>query len=1458
MKSKQLFFENLVAAAKVGGINQGDNLSNMTLYEVVEQLLSESGAGLDGDSAYEIWLSLGNTGDEQDFIQSLVGPQGNPGPQGDTGPEGPVGPAGPTGPTGPSGEIVIDGLIYRGLWDDLWPIPTTFEYGDVVSYDGASYVRIDENPGVDDGTITPDNNSGVWILLAAQGATGPTGPQGPVGETGPQGPVGLNGAQGEQGQTGLQGPQGEQGIQGIQGPEGPQGLQGPEGEQGEPGPIGPTGATGPQGIQGPAGPIGPAGLTWRGTWLATTSYVKDDAVGYDGASWFCIAPVSGNPANNPPDLDNTHWALLASQGAVGPQGPAGATGDTGPTGATGPQGPQGPQGVQGPAGVDGAIGPQGPAGVQGNDGAQGPQGPQGAAGVLLITVTANVSPVNIAPGDAENVTVVDASKVLIGSNIYINETGYFYVNSVNTLSNIINITNSYSESTLTILTFKTVIVTGPPGVEGPEGPAGPAGEEGPPGTNGQDALWNFTEAYDVGASYAVGDIVTYDGETWYRLDANGGNVGDTPIEGTFWTKLAAKGADGAGAQSLQQVTDVGNTTDDDISLLNSAAIVFNNGSKLQKGTTDAGIGGAGGIALKCSLSYELKWDGGRLYIMQQDGTEIREVRYTFTTTPTIDDDTTKGFVVGSRWVLDDGTTYVCSDNTDGAAVWDIEEISGGIDYYVDAGIANAYSITTGKSLVSNTTGDTYLIKFTNANTGNSTLSVDGITAVPIIDSKTQTSLTSGNISDESVHLVVYTGTNFEIVTVGGGTATGDMLKSIYDVDNDGVVDKAERVEITVRNSTGVTLTKGQIVYLSGATGNRPNALLADASTEATSSKTIGMVVADILNNADGNVAVSGTLHDLNTNSFAAGNTLWLSETPGEMVANTPPAKPAHSVFIGYVARAHPTQGRVVLKIQNGFEIGELHDVLISFPATGHYIYYDATTDPSNPLWKNSASWQGTEIPISKGGTGATTDSGARTNLGLAIGTNVQAYSANLAAIAALSPTLDNFIVGNGTTWILETPSQARTSIGLGNVENTALSTWAGSTNITTLGTISSGTWNGSTITVARGGTGLTTIAARSILVANTLDTYTTLTPGAGQSVRINAGGTAWEAFTPGAAGTINLNSITAATGAATINNSANQITWAWNTLTTTVGGFVVTSSSVSSGAVMSITSTSTAAALNSQRTLSVSASGANANSSQVTIGGDFLNTHTGTGSVNIAGRFISTGGSTNIPISADNTTGAAGLIDGLALVYSSGGATGDGLSLTWHFNNAYTTPIGRITNIRSGVGAYDFTFSTWQGSLSEVMRLTAGTRVGIGTGATVSAKLHTIATTEQLRLGYDASNYLSVTVGITGGVTLDAVGSGAGFTFSDNLTLSANISIATATTGTGGMIGTSTSQLVGFHGVAGTAQRAAAAQAAVATTAATQTTPWGYSTAAQADGIVTLLNEIRTVLVNKGLMKGSA
>lgn len=86
--------------------------------------------------------------------------------------------------------------------------------------------------------------------------------------------------------------------------------------------------------------------------------------------------------------------------------------------------------------------------------------------------------------------------------------------------------------------------TGPTGATGATGGVGPTGATGATGPTGADALWNFTGAYGGGTAYAVGDVATYDGQTWYRINSNGGNVGDTPSEGTFWTLIAAEGAIG--------------------------------------------------------------------------------------------------------------------------------------------------------------------------------------------------------------------------------------------------------------------------------------------------------------------------------------------------------------------------------------------------------------------------------------------------------------------------------------------------------------------------------------------------------------------------------------------------------------------------------------------------------------------------------------------------------------------------------------------------------------------------------------------------------------------------------------------------------------------------------------------------------------------------------------------------
>ena len=103
----------------------------------------------------------------------------------------------------------------------------------------------------------------------------------------------------------------------------------------------------------------------------------------------------------------------------------------------------------------------------------------------------------------------------------------------------------------------------------------------------------------------------------------------------------------------------------------------------------------------------------------------------------------------------------------------------------------------------------------------------------------------------------------------------------------------------------------------------------------------------------------------------------------------------------------------------------------------------------------------------------------------------------------------------------------------------------------------------------------------------------------------------------------------------------------------------------------------------------------------------------------------------------------------------------------------------------------------------------------------------------------------------------------AGLAFAGPITSGIGIDMGTALniktdTTTGTKIGTATNEKLAFHNSTPVIQKASAAQAAVATTGAVNTTPYGYTTAAQADAIVTLVNELRAALVEKGLIKGSA
>jgi hypothetical protein len=216
----------------------------------------------------------------------------------------------------------------------------------------------------------------------------------------------------------------------------------------------------------------------------------------------------------------------------------------------------------------------------------------------------------------------------------------------------------------------------------------------------------------------------------------------------------------------------------------------------------------------------------------------------------------------------------------------------------------------------------------------------------------------GPASSVDGDVVLFDGTTGKLIKDSGVAFTDVMQKSVYDTDNSGVVDKAEGITILGRNSTGATLYKGSIVYISGSTGNRPNFTLSRANAESTSAGTFGMILADMPNNTDGYVMCAGFVDNLDTRTtaphpitavtLADGDKLYLDPNNAGYVTNVKPSAPNHLVYIGVVTRTSPTNGTIVLRIQNGYELDELHDVAIATPTNNDILTYESSTT----LWKN--------------------------------------------------------------------------------------------------------------------------------------------------------------------------------------------------------------------------------------------------------------------------------------------------------------------------------------------------------------------------------------------------------------------------------------------------------------------------------------------------------------------------
>ncbi len=177
----------------------------------------------------------------------------------------------------------------------------------------------------------------------------------------------------------------------------------------------------------------------------------------------------------------------------------------------------------------------------------------------------------------------------------------------------------------------------------------------------------------------------------------------------------------------------------------------------------------------------------------------------------------------------------------------------------------------------------------------------------------------------------------ELGTVGVGEVEyndtqGSLIQGLKGGNVTNVI--GQQLHQRVNNRTGATLNKGDVVYLSGSQGNRITVAKAIATSDPTSANTFGIVAESIADNQSGYVITEGLITNLNTSALTQDSAVYLSGTTAGALTSTKPQAPIHGVYIGVCVRSNAGSGEVFVKIRNGQELDELHDVQITSQLTG--------------------------------------------------------------------------------------------------------------------------------------------------------------------------------------------------------------------------------------------------------------------------------------------------------------------------------------------------------------------------------------------------------------------------------------------------------------------------------------------------------------------------------------------
>jgi len=400
-------------------------------------------------------------------------------------------------------------------------------------------------------------------------------------------------------------------------------------------------------------------------------------------------------------------------------------------------------------------------------------------------------------------------------------------------------------------------------------------------------------------------------------------------------------------------------------------------------------------------------------------------------------------------------------------------------------------------------GDAYLIRFATGNTTQCTLNINSLGAKDLYRNNNGL-LIGGDIVDGAEMFCIYNSTlnGFQVI----GTAPNTLLAY-------------------VTNDESTTITKGQAVYAFGGTGDRLTVKLANNSSDATSAQTVGIVLSSsIAANQKGLIIVNGQLDGLSlfpTSTWADGDAVYLGATAGT-VTNVKPYAPNHLVYLGFVTTANNgSAGRMYVRVQNGYEMQELHNVSAQTPANNDILKYNTTTS----LWETSN----------------------------ALSTKQDTITGAASTITTSNLTPSTALVSNGGGKVASsavTTTELGRLVGVTSDIQTQLNAKQGTLTLTTTGTSGAATLVGSTLNVPNYTNGMVNVYTKnsttysSVGTANQIltsllipaNTFTT-----GDVLRISA------RFKKSAANNSSQASILINTSVST----TGAITWKGNTFTTT-------------------------------------------------------------------------------------------------------------------------------------------------------------------------------------------------------------------------------------------------------------------------------------------------------------------